>query len=402
MVKRFLFVLVVIALLALPTLAQETENSLLYNGIGFTYSPELGVNVNVMDYPGDPVEMMQPGGPIPPHTVFYFYDDLQNNYGWGVADAAITVFNVGALSGYEFYEAEVARMRDVLAQRPDLSTFEVNSQTNESYLPFLPVFPAAQAIRARASYIDTPALSGVAYVTMYRQDVSPFLANEFMYTIQAITADGQYYVSAIQRISVSGFPTEYPTDLDYEAFGANYMTYLAESVATINSADASGITPSPDSLINAVTSLTIGISTTPPPDSVGGSNITPTPGVVNTDPTLGGLAGTWNLVSYGAADAPTAAVADIPATIIFSETGVNGNVGCNGFGGSFVYEINTLTISPLASTMMACAESIMQQEFAVTRALQGAQTFAIVGDTLTIAYIVEDGTSGVLTFTRAA
>ncbi len=399
MVKRVIFALVVIALLALPTLAQETENSLLYNGIGFTYSPELGMNVNVMDYPGDPVDMMQPGGPIPPHTVFYFYDDLQNNYGWAVSDAAITVFNVGALSGYEFYEAEVARMRDLLAQRPDLSTFEVNSETDQLYLPFLPVFPAAQAIRARSSYFETQSLSGITYVTMYRQDVSPFLANEFIYTVQALTADGQYYVSAIQRVTVSGFPTEYPTDLDYETFSANYMTYLAESVATINSADASGITPSPDLLTRAMNSLTIGIPTV---DSAGGSSVPPTPGVVNTDPTLGGLAGTWNLVSYGAADAPTAAVADIPATLTFSEAGVNGNVGCNGFGGSFAYENNTLTVSSLASTMMACAEPIMQQEFAVTSALQGAQTFAIAGDTLTITYTLEDGTSGVITLTRVA
>jgi len=401
MIQRITLILAALALLAIPVLAQETENSMLYNGIGFTYSPELGTNVNVMDYPGDPVDLEQPGGPVPPHTAFFFYDDLMNNYGWAAADATITVFNVGALAGYEFYETELTRLRDILAQRPDLSTFEVMPETGGQNLPFLPVFPAAQSIRSRTSYIDTQSLSGVAYVTLYRQDVSPFLANEFLYTIQALSADGQYYISAIQQVDVAGFPTEYPTDLNYEEFSANFGTYLAESIATIDNADPSALTPSPDLITNAMNSLSIGVPTVANPGDVVSPTVTAP--VVNTDPTLGGLAGTWTLVSYGAADAPTAAVADIPATLTFSEGGVNGNVGCNGFSGAFIYENNTLTItSPIISTLMACAEPIMQQESTVINGLAGAQTFAVQGDTLTITYTTADGVSGVLTLARAA
>ena len=66
-----------------------------------------------------------------------------------------------------------------------------------------------------------------------------------------------------------------------------------------------------------------------------------------------------------------------------------------------MYETNTLTItSPLISTMMACADPVMAQEAAVLSALQGAQTFSIDGDTLTITYTNADGVSGVITLVR--
>ena len=100
---------------------------------------------------------------------------------------------------------------------------------------------------------------------------------------------------------------------------------------------------------------------------------------------------TWNLVSYGAIDNQTPALPDIVATISFDADGnLNGNVGCNGFGGSARISGNKIATGPLMATEMYC-EATMDQEMAVLMLLNGELAFEIDGNTLTI--FSEDGKS---------
>ena len=120
--------------------------------------------------------------------------------------------------------------------------------------------------------------------------------------------------------------------------------------------------------------------------------------IVNTDPTLGGLGGIpWLLVSYGAAAAPVAVLPDAPINIDFTQQGVTGNSGCNQYSGTFIYNNNTLTFSPLISTQKACAEPIMTQEGAYLKALQTATGYQIANGQLQINY-----PEGVLVFKSGA
>ena len=57
------------------------------------------------------------------------------------------------------------------------------------------------------------------------------------------------------------------------------------------------------------------------------------------------------------------------ATISFSGNRINGNSGCNNFGGSFRFERGYLITGPLMSTKMACMGPAMMQEQAITRLL---------------------------------
>jgi len=140
--------------------------------------------------------------------------------------------------------------------------------------------------------------------------------------------------------------------------------------------------------------LTFNADTTTPTPAV---SLTSTP-FVNTDPTLGGLAGVeWVLVSYGATAAPVAALPDAPVTADFTVQGVSGSAGCNTYSGNFVYNNNTLTFSPLVVTQKACADNIMAQEGAYLQALQSATGYQIAGGQLTIAY-----PDGVLVFKSGA
>ncbi|MBX3028925.1 MAG: META domain-containing protein [Chloroflexi bacterium] len=101
------------------------------------------------------------------------------------------------------------------------------------------------------------------------------------------------------------------------------------------------------------------------------------------------LEGTWEVTGYLTGSGETAAVVspivDSQPVITFGPDGiVSGTAGCNQFSGGFGIEGSDITIGPLMSTMMACADDLMAQEAGVMLALEGAATWSISGTTATL------------------
>lgn len=73
-------------------------------------------------------------------------------------------------------------------------------------------------------------------------------------------------------------------------------------------------------------------------------------------------------------------------TAEFTSNGkVSGSAGCNQYAGTYTVSGDTITIaSPLASTMMACEQEVMDQESAYLKALGEAKTYAVSKDELTL------------------
>ena len=93
----------------------------------------------------------------------------------------------------------------------------------------------------------------------------------------------------------------------------------------------------------------------------------------------GGLSGTnWTVTSLGG----QATVAASQPTIVFGADGkVNGTTGCNNYNGTYTVSGSNLTISPLATTLKACADpAVSAQETAFSTAFQGATSWAIGSD----------------------
>jgi hypothetical protein len=251
--------MLLLALSALPVYAQEsTINSVTFNGISFSFDSALATNVNIAQNPGDPVEYEAPGGPQVKHTEFVLYSEFPpaNSF---EAPASIRIYKTADFAGYTFFEERLQQLQTLLSERPDLTPYmTVAENLSENALPFLPVFPAAQVIRARAQYVETAAVTGMSYVTVYRQDASPFMGNEFMYTFQGISADGQYYVSAIFRLSTDLFPTEIGPDFDMEAFIEQISAYFTESITQLNEATPESFTPSLTVLDAVIQSFSFG------------------------------------------------------------------------------------------------------------------------------------------------
>ena len=110
------------------------------------------------------------------------------------------------------------------------------------------------------------------------------------------------------------------------------------------------------------------------------------------------LVGTqWQLVSYGAPGAETPVLAGSSPTLMFeSENQLTGHGGCNGFGGGYAVQGDTLTVQDVVSTLMACADQeVTRQEQAYLEGLRFAQRYELAGDRLVISYL-----GGQLTFQR--
>lgn len=400
--------LLLLALVALPVMAQDGMNNVSFNGISFAFDPALASNVNISTFPGDPVDVQQPGGPEVAHTEFLLYSGQIPPSSWeGVG--MLRFYRVSSFEGYEFPSQQLTQLQTLLAERPDLAQFMTAAEDQSAItLPFMPVFPASQVIRARAHYIDGAAVAGVAYVTAYRQDASPLVAREFMYTFQGLSNDGQYYVAATFPIVATMFPENLDAGFDPEAFVAEIINYFNQSIEQLNSAAPDAFVMPLDVYDALIQTITFGAGggaeqppvaltpvtapTLPPPAEA-------TPDAPETsDPTLGGLAGTWQLVSYGDPANPTPVIEGVSVTVSFTTDGVSGNAGCNSYGGFFAWDNNQLTITDVFSTLMACeAQGVMEQETVFLDALSKATSFQVADDgTLQIQY---DG--GVLNFTAA-
>ncbi|MBI5958560.1 MAG: hypothetical protein HY866_07495, partial [Chloroflexi bacterium] len=133
----------------------------------------------------------------------------------------------------------------------------VAEDLNNSSLPYMPVFPAGQVIRARAQYVDLPTIRGISYVTVYRQDASPLISSDCWYTFQGLSTDGLVYVSAAFKLSPSMFPAELDPNFDYEAFMATFTDYMNGSIAQLNAATPDQFSPSLTTLDGMIQSFIV-------------------------------------------------------------------------------------------------------------------------------------------------
>lgn len=71
----------------------------------------------------------------------------------------------------------------------------------------------------------------------------------------------------------------------------------------------------------------------------------------------------------------------------FSAELVNGNGGCNAFGGEYTAEGQTVTFGQIIHTEIACpADGVMESENTILGVLSGPVTATVDGDTLTITH----------------
>ncbi|MDO5736888.1 MAG: META domain-containing protein [Propionibacteriaceae bacterium] len=108
-------------------------------------------------------------------------------------------------------------------------------------------------------------------------------------------------------------------------------------------------------------------------------------GESHTNPASGAkdeLSGTaWVLESMGGASKDEATTMTVQFT---AEGSISGSGGCNRFMGTFTMTGDDLSIEPQGTTMMACEPAVMELETSFLEALQGAKSYAVDGEKLTL------------------
>lgn len=252
MKTRFFIMFLLLALLTVPALAQESTHSVTFDGFGFDFSDALAQNVNIQQVPGDPIEGAGPGFSDAAKTQFTLYNSgqpMDSLFDTG----GVRVYRMADLAQYDFLQAQVEQLQTLVAERPDLSAYASGVFGEAGGLPYVPVLTHGQVAIARAEYVETEAVVGIRYMQVVRADLGPFTPRDFMYTFQGITTDGEYYIAATFLPTTTLFPEV--TSVDPAVFQEQWPEYVAESIAAVNSAAPEAFTPSLDVLDAVVESF---------------------------------------------------------------------------------------------------------------------------------------------------
>ncbi len=263
--SRAFFVSILTLLCALivlggQALAQDTPSTVSFNGVGFSFDPSLGSSVNITSVPAQSSAEVKVGVAAPAHTVFAIYGSRTETaktprLGSG---PVVRVYRVSDMGGYAEYSNALSSLQNLLSQQTDLTTYMAPSTTgNDLTLPYLPVAQAGQPLRARAVYVNTPQVTGISYLTGFRQDVSAFAGKDFWYTFQGISSDGQWYISVVTPVKASMFPKKVKAKDNNFKNADDYNTYLTDAISKLNAGDDSAFTPPLSAIDALVQSITI-------------------------------------------------------------------------------------------------------------------------------------------------
>lgn len=97
------------------------------------------------------------------------------------------------------------------------------------------------------------------------------------------------------------------------------------------------------------------------------------------------LVGDWIVTGYNnGKEAVVSPIEGTTLTVTFTADTANGSSGCNTFTGGYVLDGDKATVGPLAGTMTACEQPVMDQETAFLKALQTPATVESSGGNVTL------------------
>lgn len=226
-----------------------------YGGVYFTADPSLAVSV----WPEVIPATFSPDGDFfwyaaPEHVRFTFANPplLPGRSRMGInlaSEAQILVYPVAGLAELDpLVQEQVEALQSLLAERGPVP---------EDVLPLLPLTNAAQVFHAQAQYLEFGNIQGLRFISQHSQDPHPImLSQRLFYTFQGFTDDDTYYVAAFFPLTTPALPDTIEVE-DWEAFHANYDTYLLETTVALDQLPPAEFTPDLTLLDAVVTSLRV-------------------------------------------------------------------------------------------------------------------------------------------------
>ena len=229
-----------------------------YMGVHFSADPSLATSIWPEVKPATPLPEVLEGPSywlaIPEHIRFTFADPglppERRRMGFNLAaEAQILVFPLAELAEMNpLVQTQIETLRNLLAERGTVPSGE---------LPLLPLTNSAQVFHAQAQYLEFGNIQGLRFISQHSQDPHPImLSQELFYTFQGFTDDGAYYVAVFFPLTTAALPDAIEVE-DWEAFHANYDTYLLETTAVLDQLPSTEFTPDLPLVDAVVTSLQI-------------------------------------------------------------------------------------------------------------------------------------------------
>jgi hypothetical protein len=124
-------------------------------------------------------------------------------------------------------------------------------------LPVLPIQNAAQFFFAQYAVVPFQNGNGIRYITEYGQAYYPINNHDMWLSYQALTADGQYWISMILPMSHPSLPAngDNPPGGDWNAFYDTAEAYFAQTATALNAQAPDSFIPSivqVDAMINSM------------------------------------------------------------------------------------------------------------------------------------------------------
>jgi hypothetical protein len=119
----------------------------------------------------------------------------------------------------------------------------LEDQEVDEFLPFLPMFNAAQVMHSQVEFLDFKNGSGVRFLTQFDQGPLPINNMELIYTFQGLTSDNKYYVAAVFPINHADLPDTNQVIAQDESDLAEFPSYMKDTVAWLDQQPVSSFTP---------------------------------------------------------------------------------------------------------------------------------------------------------------
>jgi hypothetical protein len=251
-----------------------------YMGVHFSADPLLATSIWPEVKPATPLPEVLEGPSywlaMPEHIRFTFADpDLspgRRRMGFNLAaEAQLLIFPMAELADMNpLVQKQIETLRDLLVERGTVPSGE---------LPLLPLTNSAQVFHTQVQYLEFGNIQGLRFISQHSQDPHPImLSQELFYTFQGFTDDDAYYVASFFPLTVAVLPDKIEVE-DWDAFHANYDTYLLETTAVLDQLPPTKFTPDLTLLDAVVTSLWVdaenvlsstGVLFTPSTETAGG------------------------------------------------------------------------------------------------------------------------------------
>jgi hypothetical protein len=228
---------------------KETMVNFNSKDVSFSYPGSMGGKISSKKVPAFPLPSPddKPDDVAPAHWEITFGKNNAHLYVFPTTDSKVKNFKAA-------YPTVADATRDLTALLKKKSAAPTD-------IPYLPWWDASTPINSRVKYVNFKGGSGVRYVATYQIEPEVVSNDGLIYSMQGLTTDGKYFVSAMVPVRTKELPDKSDVATwskdKYDKFSKNFADYSKKQEAKLNKLTDDAFTPSIADLDKLVKSISV-------------------------------------------------------------------------------------------------------------------------------------------------